>query len=135
MSLITWNNSYSVGVREIDSQHQKLVELANRTHEAMKRGAVGAELNLIVQDLIAYTVEHFAHEEAMMARSFYPDMADHKRRHTAMSCHVVELQQQLEAGKATAALHLQSFLKDWLMKHILETDKAFGLHLQRHKAA
>lgn len=135
MSLIIWNESYSVGVPEIDKQHKKLVELANRTHDAMLSGNIGQELKQVVAELITYTVEHFASEEELMTRYRYPRAAEHKRRHAAMAVHVTELQQQIEAGKASGPLQLKSFLRDWLMKHIQETDRQFGAYVQARRAA
>lgn len=135
MSLINWNDSYCLGVPEIDTQHRKLIDLANRTHEAMKSGAIHGELKQVLSELISYTIDHFAAEEAMMRRTFYPHATEHKRRHAAMAVHVAELQAQIEAGKAAAPIQLQSFLRDWLMKHILETDKQFAAYLSRRQAA
>ena len=38
MSLITWDESLSVNVAEIDRQHQKRVAMINELHDAMKSG-------------------------------------------------------------------------------------------------
>ncbi len=38
IALINWNQSYSVQVKEIDIQHQRLVEMLNQLHELMKAG-------------------------------------------------------------------------------------------------
>jgi len=39
MALFDWNDQLSVGVAEIDKQHQELVKLINDLHEAMREGA------------------------------------------------------------------------------------------------
>ena len=38
MSLITWNDTLSIKVEEIDIQHRRLVELINELHDAMSQG-------------------------------------------------------------------------------------------------
>src|SRR5271157_2886782 len=38
MALVTWDQSYSVSVKKLDEQHQKLFSLLNTLHEAMRQG-------------------------------------------------------------------------------------------------
>ena len=38
-------------------------------------------------------------------------------------------------GKATVTMRLMVFLKEWLAKHILETDKRFGEYVGKRRAA
>ena len=53
MSLIQWDNSYSVGVAEIDLQHQKLIEMINYLHKAMSEGKANDVLGHIVNELMS----------------------------------------------------------------------------------
>jgi hypothetical protein len=46
MSLIQWEEKYSVKHATIDSQHKKLVELINNLHEAMKVGKAKDKLGV-----------------------------------------------------------------------------------------
>ncbi len=38
MALMTWNDSFSVGIKTIDDQHIVLVETLNDLHAAMMKG-------------------------------------------------------------------------------------------------
>ncbi|MBI1864448.1 MAG: hemerythrin, partial [Nitrospirae bacterium] len=38
MTLVTWDSTWSVNVKEIDAQHQKLIGIVNDLHEAIKAG-------------------------------------------------------------------------------------------------
>lgn len=48
MSLITWSDQLTVGIEEIDQQHQKLVQLINGLHNHMLAGDAGDIMNNIV---------------------------------------------------------------------------------------
>ena len=63
MALITWNDSFSVQIGEIDRQHQQLVKMVNELNEAMRQGQGKDILFSTLSGLIAYTTTHFGTEE------------------------------------------------------------------------
>ena len=69
MALMVWDNSFSVNVKEIDAQHQKLIALINDLHDAMKTGKAKDVLGKILSDLTDYTVYHFGNEERLSRRT------------------------------------------------------------------
>ena len=64
-------------------------------------------------------------------------MAEHKAIHAAFVKEFGELKAALEKNGTTPtlAVALDRKLGDWLVKHILETDRAFGVFLATKKAA
>ena len=56
----------------------------------------------------------------------YPDYEAHKAQHEALIESVVELQQKVETGKTAIGFELMHFLKLWLAKHIMESDKNYS---------
>ena len=81
MPIISWNNNMSVKVAEIDKQHQKLVDMINDIHDAMRQRKAKDILGDIIAGLGDYAVKHFTHEEKYFARFNYPDSAAHKKEH------------------------------------------------------
>jgi hemerythrin len=130
MTLIAWNDALAVGVNEIDSQHQKLVQLINGLHDHMLKGDAHDIMQKVLDRVIQYTVMHFQMEEGLMARHGYPHSPTHKREHAELTQHAVELQQKLESGNGRITMETMTFLRDWLQNHILKTDKQLGAHLQ-----
>jgi len=60
MSIMKWNDAYSVGVEEIDNQHKGLVNNLNELFDAMSIGKANDVLGKILDQLIRYAQIHFA---------------------------------------------------------------------------
>lgn len=129
MPIMSWTDTYSIGIAEIDQQHKKLIDLINALHDAMTKGQAKTVLGKILGDLVSYCNGHFAIEEKLFDKYGYPDAADHKEKHQKMTSKVLALQQQFEQGKATITLDVMDFLQQWLHKHILGTDKKYSSFL------
>ena len=128
--LMEWGPKLSVGVGSFDTEHKKLVSMVNELFDAINAGKGKERLGTILDALIGYTATHFQHEEQAMQATGYADFARHKQEHDALTKQVIEVQKKF-AGGATAALsaEVMAFLKNWLIKHIMGTDKAYTAHL------
>ncbi len=135
MPFTEWKNEYSVGVPEIDAQHRRLLDIINQLHHAMKMGGKPTAIVEVINELIGYTRYHFAYEERILEDSGYADLEEHRRKHRAMVAQVETFRDSAAEGKATLSLKLMGFLRDWLSKHILETDKQYSDHLADRRAA
>ena len=136
MPLMEWNDKLSVGIGTIDTDHQKLVSMANELFEAMRNAKGKEALGRILDGLVGYTKTHFAREESYMGKHLYPAATGHKAEHAAFVKTVLDVQAKYHAGE-TAVLSMQvlNFLRDWLVKHIQGSDRALGAFLQGKHAA
>ncbi len=123
--LLHWTDALSVGIEEIDAQHKELVKLINQLHNVIweKRGTVVCME--ILDKLVEYTRVHFAVEESLMRILRYPDYEPHRQEHEKLIAQVVELQRKLKSGEENVSFELMRFLKNWLIRHIVGTDKAY----------
>ena len=88
-----------------------------------------------MNDLIAYTGEHFGREEAEMERIEYVAVLAHKSEHTKLLKQLVELKEMLDAGGRMNTPAVADFLSRWLHDHILTTDKKLAAALkQQHNS-
>ena len=126
MALLTWEERYSVQVRELDDQHKNLIGMVQALHEAMREGRGKQELNKIFAGLVTYTASHFASEERLMKMHGYPEYQEHQEIHAKMTNKALSLQKEFQAGKMGITLDTMKFLEDWVSKHILGTDKKYG---------
>lgn len=134
MALMDWNDRLSVGVEIIDSDHKKLVAMVNELHDAVKAARGKEVLGKVLDGLVAYTKTHFGHEEAEMARTKYPQTAEHTKEHVSLTKQVLDVQKKYQAGNtAVLSMEVMAFLRDWLLKHIQGSDKALGTFLTAQK--
>jgi hemerythrin-like metal-binding protein len=129
VAFIEWNPRFSVGVAELDQQHQKLVELTNRLHSSMLAGKSSSVLGPILQQLVAYTRGHFAREEQLMQQAGFPGYEAHKRQHELLTAQVVKFVEEMNAKKLGVSIHVVQFLKEWLLGHIQGADQAYAGHM------
>ncbi|WP_198264980.1 bacteriohemerythrin [sulfur-oxidizing endosymbiont of Gigantopelta aegis] len=127
--LIQWNNELSVGIDSIDEQHKKLINMINTLNEALAEGEANEALIAIFDDLADYTVSHFGYEEKLFAQHAYEQTESHINEHHAMIEQVQKLRQKMADGDFLVGVEVMVFLKDWLLNHILKTDKDYGQFL------
>lgn len=126
MPFITWNDKLSVSVAAMDLQHQQLVAVVNKLHEAMTQGRAKDQINSILRELVNYTKRHFAAEESFMRSIKYPNYDAHKRLHDELTRKVIEYQTRIEKGELVTPNTLLNFLHLWLINHIQEEDKQYA---------
>jgi hemerythrin len=126
MALISWNSTMSVGVAEIDTQHQKLIGMINDLNKAMKEGRGKDLVSSTVNGLIQYTASHFKTEEDFFSRFGYPEKTSHVKEHNDFVKKVTEFQKGLESGQLALSVQVMNFLSDWLQSHILGVDKKYA---------
>jgi hemerythrin-like metal-binding protein len=124
---------FSLGVREMDAEHQKLIGLMNHLHRLHEAGATRPELAKALGELVNYTVRHFADEEAFMAKIGYPELRIHAGVHKNLLGRVTEYANEFQkTGTLTDSFFM--FLKTWLKAHICGVDAKYGQHSQHHAA-
>lgn len=125
MAYFDWNDSYSVGVKEFDDHHKRLIELINKLNEAMVAGKASQEVGVVIDELLKYTNFHFAAEEARMAQHGYPALRTQKTEHEALKARVVTFREKVLKSQVGVSIEVSKFLKDWLTTHILQEDKKY----------
>lgn len=130
---IKWNESYSVGVKIIDLQHQKLFEILNAVEEQIKRNAqdYGALDNLIL-DLQTYVEFHFTTEQKYFDEFHYEDEKAHLEQHAFYVKKVRELHESCEKKESDLSVKLLDFIEEWIKQHINVSDKKYTQCFNEH---
>ncbi len=133
MAFITWSNEYSVNIKEIDRQHQFLINIINKMHELVmtdtRDGANRSDIRRVFAKLADYTDYHFRTEEELFKTHNYPGFQIHKRQHNELVLQVLELQRRFLKNEVSITQEIFDFLKEWLLNHILVSDKEYTVFL------
>ncbi|MRD72278.1 bacteriohemerythrin [Rhodocyclus tenuis] len=125
---IRWTPAMSVGNAELDADHQRLVDIINDLGVNIEL-ANHNTLEFILDDLVAYAQEHFAREEAHLARIDFPDRARHTALHAAIATRIEQARWKTRQGfPAALENELMRFLTRWLNHHILVEDMQYAAH-------
>jgi hemerythrin len=129
MEYIKWlADKYTVGVQKYDDQHKKLIEIINEVFNAkMNNAGKGIILNILNQ-LNDYTKNHFMDEEVLLKENNYPNLKAHKNEHALFIAKVNSFIQDFHANKVSLNDEMLDFLKNWLIDHIMRTDKEYGAY-------
>lgn len=131
-----WLDTMSVGIPEIDAQHQELIRLLNRLFISVVEHDKEKTTIEILDALIDYTRTHFTLEEELMQVAGYDpiEFAAHQEAHQGFIEKVgTAARKNLVEGKSVS-FELIHFLKNWLRDHILVTDMRYSTCLKQSAA-
>lgn len=124
MAYLEWSSELNTGIGIIDSQHQRIVEYINMLHVAI--GTKNPkQVGEVLDELVDYTMSHFAFEESLMEQAGYPFLVAHKRVHALFSKRVNEFQSRFNLGEDVSE-ELLSTLTRWLVNHIRRDDADYA---------
>lgn len=127
-----WSDRYSVKVNAMDAQHRRLFEIVHELYTGMRSGHGKDVVGAVLDDLINYTVKHFAAEEKLMDENKYPSLATHRADHKMLTDKVLGFKKEFDTGRASITPELMTFLQNWLTNHILTVDQKYGEFLNAH---
>ena len=122
--IICWNDTFSVGIAEIDNQHKTLIGMINgllgfladdeNTHTKNVTGN-------ILEEMISYVDFHFKSEEKYLQQ--HPDFKAHRFEHWTFAQKTSSFVKDYKDHKAELTDEVCEFLIGWLRLHILESDR------------
>ncbi len=127
-----WNESYSVGVEELDEQHKKLFGLIGEIENMSTQEDYKAAIYQALDELMEYVMIHFHTEEEYMKSAEYPEFDAHLKKHQIIS-EDVNTRVNYMMNKDLNALDLvmiHNFLAEWLKEHILVEDQGYKQFVQ-----
>lgn len=123
--IFPWNEQFETGLKKVDEQHQKLVQILNKLAANQANLANEEALNTIFEELLDYTDYHFKTEEGIWSQYFGEDewFVEHEKTHDTFIEEVLKVKNDPTKSFDDAIYELILFLAQWLAYHILDTDK------------
>jgi hemerythrin-like metal-binding protein len=124
-NLIAWEEKFNTGINHFDKQHKKLVKMLNELYYTVSQGKSDTIMAKTILELLDYTRYHFTAEEKAMSENNFEEYQKHKKEHEKLMIKVEKFQQQFVKGDDIGKKLFQ-FMKNWLLDHILISDKKYG---------
>ena len=125
MVFVTWDESYSVCVESIDTQHKKMMSMINDLHNTMMDGEPTPKIAEVLKRLESYTEEHFRYEEEIFDQYNYPQADEHKKQHNDLVQRVKAFRDRITNHQEKVGEELLNFLLFWLGNHIKKVDRQY----------
>jgi len=124
---IQWTEALSVGVPDIDAEHQHFFGLVNELNKAVReRRADILSLNKMLREILAVARAHFAHEEQLFAHHGYPGHEHHAEEHEALLKTLDTLLTGLRDDTPETEWIVAGLkIRDALVEHVFEEDMKY----------
>lgn len=123
---LNWHDSYDCGESSVDQDHRKLFDLANTLIEsAFTRDENPQEFDMAMKNLLEHVVQHFADEEAVLARYQYSDLENHAHAHKILIEHALQLRDKAVTSSLSIGELLNFLAVEVVSQHMLKEDRKF----------
>lgn len=134
-SPLIWLPQYGTGIESIDREHQDLFVAAQAAYSALFDPRPGEAPDALLQPLVEMTRQHFETEEELMRLHGYPALEFHAAKHQEISRALASFCGDYRAVLQNAGNDIGTFVKQWVMAHILTEDRKLGTYLKDLGAA
>lgn len=125
-----FKDEYRTGIESIDREHEKLFEIADKAYNTLMDEFIPDKYDYIVEvlkELMDYAATHFRHEEEYMMSIRYKKLFSQKASHQEFIDKIADYNlDKIDENQKTVIFELLDFLNDWLIHHIIESDKLIG---------
>lgn len=134
MKKIVWNDQFSVGVKKMDAQHQKIIRIFNTLVDNAQATAGSEKVSEGLTDMVEYASEHFKCEEQLLRDHAHPDLEQQHTEHMEFRRQAGEFCLKASKGDEEVTQDLLTYLYGWWTNHILHEDKKYMALLEEKRS-
>lgn len=134
MEKIIWNDQFSVGVKKMDVQHQKIIRIFNTLVDNAQANAGSEKVSEVLSEMVEYASEHFNCEEQLLRDHAHPDLEQQKAGHSEFRRRAGEFCLLASKEDEKVTHDLLNYLHDWWTNHILCEDKKYAALLEEKRS-
>ena len=122
--LLKWDDSYLIGIEELDFEHKNLIEDINFLHKELAGHDKKSNIEKCLGDIFARLQAHFALEEHVMMAHGYSSYDEHKLEHNdLLESYTETMLNFLNSPGTDSGALVKIELNRWIVDHILTSDK------------
>lgn len=122
MKYLKWSDDYSVGIDDVDYEHQNLIAMINLIFAELEHRQNVDEIARTMSDIHAEISAHFALEERIMRQADYEEYEGHKNDHEVLLDQIRDMMDEIEQDPTAALDTLSDRLSDWFNIHFATFD-------------
>ena len=131
MEKIIWSDKFSVGIRELDEQHYKIINLINKLLDFDEKLPCEVVTTNTLREMIRYARTHLIYEEKLLKQNNFPDYEQHCSLHAKYLKDIAGLSESVSENCNIETLkELLNYLVHWWKNHILYEDMKFKVYLK-----
>jgi len=132
---IEWKDAMSVGIPEVDEDHQRFVFLINELNRAIVDRIDTREIKERLQLIFDDAVRHFALEERLFRQWKYPDAEEHANKHTEVLAALrMIMESSVSYDLPSEWISVSLEVKERLINHLLTEDMKYAEYFHARKA-
>lgn len=133
---ISWTDSLSVGVSEIDDEHRQFVARVNELNKAIVECKDKPTVERLLDLMLMEATHHFWHEQQLLVQWKYPGRAAHAAKHAELTAQLDRVMKEFERADVSFTWALKGlYIKQLLVEHLLQDDMKYRDFLRAQKAA